>query len=111
MDSIGNLGKLAGLLKQAGKLKEKMEALQKKLAEKTIQATSGAGLVTATVNGVQEVVSIEIDDEIVGSGDKEMLQDLVASAVNAALERSREMARQEVSGITGGLGLNIPGLT
>ena len=111
MESIGKLGKLAGLLKQAGKLKEKMAALQTELAEKTVEATSGAGLVTVTVNGVQEVVSIEIDDEIVGSGDKEMLQDLVTSAVNAALERSREMAGQEVSKITGGLDLGIAGLT
>ena len=102
---------LTHLVKEAGKLKEKMEAVQDELAGRVVEASSGGGMVTASVNGRQEIVSIRIEKEIVDSGDAAMLQDLVAAACNAALSRSRDMMRDELLKVTGGLNIPLPGLT
>jgi len=96
------------MLKQAQKVQEKMAKVQEEMAEKIVDATSGGGMVKAVVNGKQEVVSIEIDPEIANSGDKEMIQDLVVAAVNAALVKSKELMAEEMGKLTGGI--NIPGL-
>ncbi len=99
---------LSNMLKQAQKVQEKMAKVQEEMAERIVDATSGGGMVKAVVNGKQEVVSIEIDPEIANSGDKEMIQDLVVAAVNAALVKSKELMAQEMGKLTGGI--NIPGL-
>jgi len=110
LGGLSNFSNMAKILKQAGQLKEQMEQMQQELARRTIDASAGGGMVSVTVNGRQEVVSIEIDDEIVSSGDGEMIQDLVTAACNSALERSREMMREEMAKLTGGLGIDIPGI-
>ncbi len=97
-------------MRQAQKMQEKMAELQKGLQTKTIEATSGGGMVTVVVNGAQEVSSIKIDPSVVDSKDMEMLQDLLLAAVNEGLRRSKEMASDEMGKLTSGLGLNIPGL-
>jgi DNA-binding YbaB/EbfC family protein len=96
------------MFKQAQKLQEKMLKLQEEMAEKTVEASSGGGMVRATANGRQQLTSIQIDKEVVDPEDVEMLQDLIIAAVNDALSRSQEMMSAEMSKLTGGM--NIPGL-
>lgn len=99
---------LGGLMKQAQKLQARMAEIQEELGRRTVTAQAGGGMVEATVNGRQELVSLRIDPEVANRDDIEMLQDLVTAAINEALNRSREMVAQEMSKLTGGL--QIPGL-
>ncbi len=100
---------IGSIMKQAQKMQAQIAKVQEELAKKTIEASSGGGMVSVVVNGKQEVVSIKIESEVIDSNDKEMLQDLVVAAVNEALRKSQEMVSEEMSKITGGL--QIPGLT
>jgi hypothetical protein len=99
---------MGNVMKQAQKLQAKMQRLQEEMAEKTVETTSGGGMVKVVASGKQQVVSIQIEKEVVDSDDVEMLQDLILAAVNDALLKSQEMVTQEMSKLTGGL--NIPGL-
>ena len=99
---------MGNMMKQAQKLQSRMMKLQDELAEKTVESSSGGGMVTVVANGKQQVVSITIEKEVVDPEDVEMLQDLVLAAVNDALLKSQQMVQQEMSKLTGGL--NIPGL-
>jgi hypothetical protein len=99
---------LSHLMKQAQKLQSKMTELQAELGNRTVSAQSGGGMVEATVNGRQEILALRIDPEVANPDDVEMLQDLILSAVNEALNRSREMVTQEMAKLTGGM--QIPGL-
>lgn len=100
---------MGNMMKQAQKLQSKMARLQEELAEKTVEASAGGGMVKVVANGKQQIVSVQIEKEVVDPDDVEMLQDLVLAAVNDALTRSQEMVSAEMSKLTGGL--NIPGLT
>jgi len=99
---------LAGIMKQAQMIQQKMARLQEEAALKTADATSGGGAVTATVNGKNEIISLTIKKEAVDPSDVEMLQDLVISAVNEALKKVHSEMSEEMSRITGGM--SIPGL-
>jgi nucleoid-associated protein EbfC len=103
-------GKFQNILKNAQGLQEKMLKVQQELEKKTTEGTSGGGMVTAIVNGKQEVVSLKIEPEVLASSDSTMLQDLIIAAVNQGIRSSREMMQQEISSATGNMGLNIPGL-
>ncbi|MDX1814896.1 MAG: YbaB/EbfC family nucleoid-associated protein [Thermodesulfobacteriota bacterium] len=96
------------VLRQAQRMQERLARVQEELAGKTVEASSGGGMVTAVVNGKQEVVSIRIEKEVVSPEDVELLQDLVAGAVNEAMSRSRKMMADEMAKITGGM--NLPGM-
>jgi DNA-binding YbaB/EbfC family protein len=96
------------LLKQAQQMHTKIAQLQEEMAGKTVEASSGGGMVSVVMNGKQEVLSIRIDPEVVNREEIEMLQDLIAAAVNEALRKSHEMMTEEMKKITGGL--SIPGL-
>lgn len=100
-----NMGQM---MKQAQKLQSKMMKLQEEMAEKTIETTSGGGMIKVVANGKQQIVSIQIEKEVVDPEDVEMLQDLILAAVNDALSKSQEMVSSEMGKLTGGL--NIPGL-
>ncbi len=102
---FGNMGKM---MKQVQAMQKKMAKLQEELGEKQVTASAGGGAVTVTVNGKQEVLAVKIDKEVVDPEDVEMLQDLVLSAVNEALNKAQEMMAEEMNKITGGM--NIPGL-
>ncbi|MRR15933.1 MAG: YbaB/EbfC family nucleoid-associated protein [Deltaproteobacteria bacterium] len=102
MHNIGNI------MKQAKKMQEKMGRLQQELETRTIEAQSGGGMVKVLVNGKFEIVSLKIEKEVVNPEDVEMLQDLIAAAVNEGIRKSQEMASSEMAKITGGLG--IPGM-
>ncbi len=99
---------MGNLMKQAQQMQEKLLKMQEELATRTIEASAGGGMVTVTVNGKSEVMSIKIEKEVVDPEDVEMLEDLVAAAVNEALRKAQEMMQEEMSKVTGGL--NIPGL-
>ena len=99
---------MGNMMKQAQKLQSRMLKLQEELAEKTVEATAGGGMVKVVVNGRQQVLSIRIEQEVVDPDDVEMLQDLILAAVNEALTKSQEMVSQEMAKLTGGM--NIPGL-
>ncbi|HMA84954.1 MAG TPA: YbaB/EbfC family nucleoid-associated protein [Desulfosalsimonadaceae bacterium] len=100
-----NMGKM---MKQAQQLQNKMEKLQEEMADKTIEASAGGGMVKAVANGRQQIVSISIEKEVVDPEDVEMLQDLIVAAVNDALTQSQQMVSEEMNKLTGGM--NIPGL-
>jgi DNA-binding YbaB/EbfC family protein len=99
---------MMSMMKQAQKLQAKMMEMQAELGNRTVSAQAGGGMVEATVNGRQELLSLRIDPEVASPDDVEMLQDLILAAVNEALNRSREMMAQEMSKLTGGM--QIPGL-
>lgn len=99
---------MGSLLKQAQKIQAEIARVQEELSRKTVEASSGGGMVTAVANGKQEIISVKIDPEVVKLNDMEMLQDLVLAAVNEALKKAQEMISEEMRKITGGL--NIPGL-
>ena len=98
---------LGDLMKKAQQMKANMEKVQEALALKEVEAGAGGGMVSVTVTGAQEVTGIVIDPSVIDPDDKEMLEDLVQAAVNEALRKSREMAAEEMSKITGGL--PVPG--
>ncbi|MDW7675004.1 MAG: YbaB/EbfC family nucleoid-associated protein [Bacillota bacterium] len=102
---FGNMNKM---MKQVQKMQADMAKMQEELANKTVEATAGGGVVKVVANGKQEVVSIEISPDAVDPDDVEMLQDMVLAAVNESLRKAQEMAASEMNKITGGL--KIPGL-
>ncbi|HKD45764.1 MAG TPA: YbaB/EbfC family nucleoid-associated protein [Candidatus Angelobacter sp.] len=93
------------MLEQAQK---QAQSLQEKMQQTVVEASSGGGTVTVKMNGKKQVLEVRIDPEAVKSGDVEMLQDLVAAAVNAAAQKVDEAMQSTVGGMLGGLG--IPGL-
>ena len=99
---------MGNMMKQAQKLQSQMMKLQEELADKTVESSSGGGMVTVVANGRQQIVSIQIENEVVDPDDVEMLQDLILAAVNDALAKAQEMVSSEMGKPTGGL--NIPGL-
>lgn len=96
------------ILKQAKMMQEKMVEIQKELANKTVEFSSGGGMVNVIINGRQELISVKIDTSVVNPNDVEMLQDLITAAVNGAIKRSQEMMTEEMGKVTAGL--NIPGV-
>lgn len=108
MSDENRIPDLGNLMEVAQKLQGDVARMQEDLAKLECEASSGGGLVSATVNGHHEVVSIQIDKEAVDPNDVELLQDLVTAAVNQATAKVRERAKEEMSKVTGGL--NIPGM-
>ena len=109
MKGIPNVG---NLMKQAQKIQSQMTKLQDELGDRTIEASSGGGMVTVVVNGRQEILTMNIDPEVIDPDDVEMLQDLIIAAVNDGMSRAKDMVSEEMGKLTKGLNLpNIPGLT
>ncbi len=96
------------MMKQAQKMQAKIMKIQEEMGERSVEASAGGGMVTVTANGKQEILSIRIEPEVVDPEDVEMLQDLVAAAVNEALKKAQEMMAEEMAKVTGGM--KIPGL-
>jgi len=99
---------LGNIMKQAQQMQAKMARVQQELEKKEVEATAGGGMVTAKVNGKQELLSLNIEKDVVDPEDVEMLQDLVMAAVNEAVKQSQKMIQEEMGKVTGGM--NIPGL-
>ena len=92
-----------GMMSQIKKLQEQMEATQSALAEETVTATVGGGAVKVTMTGAQVCKGIEIDPDLLKDADAEMLQDLILSGVNLALDQSRKLAEDRMGPLAGGL--------
>ena len=101
---------LGGLLKQAQALQERLASAQEDLAKRFVEGTAGGGMVTVTVNGRLEVMSVRIDPTLLVEPDGEMLQDLVVAAVNAAIQAAQRMMGEEMGKLGGGLGIKLPGM-
>ena len=99
----GGGGGQAGMMQQLQRLQQQMAEAQEHLAQETITATAGGGAVKVTMTGDQKCQSVEIDPALLKDADAEMLQDLVLTAVNLALEKSRELQEQVMGPLSGGL--------
>ena len=96
------------IMKQAQQMQQKMSQIQNELAGKIVTATVGGGMVSVTVNGKNELMSVQIEKEVINPEDQTMLQDLIVSAVNEGIKKAQDMAQAEMRKITGGI--NIPGI-
>lgn len=108
---FSDLAKMKDMLGQAKQMQEQME---RKLAETVVEASTGGGVVTVRMNGKKEILRLRIEPSAIGSAgsDLELLEDLIAAAVNEAGRRVDESVKSSLAGMMGGLGLpNIPGLT
>jgi nucleoid-associated protein EbfC len=99
---------MANLQRMAQQMQQEMLRVQGELEATTVDGSSGGGVVSATVTGKQELVSVTIDPTVVDPGDVEMLQDLVVAAINDALRASRDLAEEKMAAVTGGL--KLPGM-
>ena len=89
-------------------MQSKLAEIQEGLAKKTVEVSTGGGMVKVVANGLNEILSIKIDDELINMNDREVLEDLVTGAVNEVSKKVKELAQGEMTKITGGL--KIPGL-
>ena len=104
----GFSGGMAQLMKQANQMQTRMKKTQDELAKHEYEASSGGGAVTVKVNGEYKMMSLTINNDVMKSGDVEMLQDLILTATNEAVKIARETSQKEMEKITGGM--NVPGL-
>ena len=106
-----NKGNMSTILNQAREVQKKIEDVQTDLEKITINAESGGGLVTVMINGKQEILELNISKEAMKE-DKELLEDLIISAINKALSDSQEEMQSRMNSVTGGMlgGLKIPGM-
>ena len=95
----------AAMLKQAQKMQQDMLRMQEEMENKTYTATAGGGMVSATVNGKHEIVSLDIKPDAVDPDDMEMLQDMIIAAVNEAMRTADADHANSMSRLTGGLNL------
>ncbi len=102
---------ISSIAKMAQQMQTQMAQAQQELAETTLEATAGGGAVRVVITGAQEVRSVEIDPSAIDPDDVEMLQDLVVTAINEAIGRSKELERERMGSIAGGMGIpGMPGL-
>lgn len=106
----GGMPDFGALMQSAQQMQQNLARIQQELERKTAEGSSGGGMVKATVNGRHQVLKVEIEKEIVDPDDIGMLQDLVVAAINQAMSRASEMAKEQLAEATGGLPINIPGL-
>lgn len=100
---------MSKMMEKVREVQEKMKAAQDNLVNVTASAESGAGMVKAVVNGQKQVISLEVDNDLIKPDDKEMMCDLIIAAVNKALEEVEIKAKEELKKSTEGVIPNIPG--
>src|SRR5437773_8528245 len=100
------------LFQQVGQMQEQMQQAQAELANETVEATAGGGMVTVTANGAGEIKQIKIDPKAIDPSDPEILEDMILAAVNEALRSARSLMESKLGGLAGGAlgGLGLPGL-
>lgn len=106
---MAGLGDIAGLLKQAQNMQREMQKVQERLKERVVEGSAGGGAVVVHVSGNMDVLSVRIDRQAIDPNDKEMLEDLVLTAVKQGVERARELGKSELGKLTGGL--SLPGIS
>ncbi|MBI3941731.1 MAG: YbaB/EbfC family nucleoid-associated protein [Chloroflexi bacterium] len=95
-------------MKRLEELQAQMLAAQAELENKTVEVSVGGGVITLVMNGHQKLVSVTIKPEVLNPEDAEMLQDLMMAAVNEGVDRSQELASQQMGSVTGSLGIDLP---
>ncbi|MFQ3592827.1 MAG: YbaB/EbfC family nucleoid-associated protein [Gemmataceae bacterium] len=108
-DLFKNMGAMVGLLSSVPRLQEQIQAMQARLGQILVEGDAGAGMVRAKVNGRLELLAVTLSDEVLQLHDREMLEDLIRSAVNQAMNKAREAIAAETAKMTETLGLP-PGL-
>jgi DNA-binding YbaB/EbfC family protein len=106
-------GGMQGMLKQVQKMQAEMQKVQGELGNLTVSEEAGGGMITATANGNREIISVEIDTQVINDDEKEILEDLVVAAVNKALSSAGKLAEEEMAKVTKGMippGMNVPGM-
>ena len=99
---------MSEIMRKAQDFQQKMSQMQNELAGRTVTASVGGGMVSVTINGKIELLSIQIDKEVINPEDQAMLEDLIISAVNEGIKKAQDLAQSEMRKLTGGI--NIPGL-
>jgi DNA-binding YbaB/EbfC family protein len=99
---------MSEIMRQAQDFQQRLSQVQNELAGKIVTASVGGGMVSVTVNGKNELLSIQIDKEVISPDDQSMLQDLIVSAVNEGIKKAQDMAQTEMKKLTGGM--SIPGM-
>ena len=99
---------LGSIFKQAQEMQTKMADIQRDLAEKKVEVSTGGGMVKVVANGINEIISINIDDELISMNDREVLEDLLTGAINEVHRKVKDLAQEEMTRFTGGI--KIPGL-
>ena len=104
-------GNMSKILKQAQDVQKKIEQVQNQLSDMIIESESGWGMVKVKVNGKQEVLELDIDQTTLEE-DKEVIEDLIVSALNKALSKAQADSQEKMNSVTGGMmsGLKIPGM-
>ncbi len=100
---------MSKIMEQAQLMQQKMKQIQDDLAKKSIIGSAGGGMVTVTVNGQGDVLKVAIEDQLINKDEAQMLQDLIVAATNDGLRKAKELSKQELGHLTGGL--DLPGLT
>ncbi len=103
------LGNFAGLMKSAQELQQRMGAMNDSLASVRVEGSAGGGMVTIEATAQQRITGCQIEEAVFAAGDREMIEELIVSAVNQALEKAKQAQAEEMSRMTGDL--NIPGLS
>lgn len=98
------------IMAQAQKMQKKMAEAEEEAAKHVVEASAGGGMVSVKLNGRQELLEITLEKDVVNPEDIEMLQDLIVAAVNEGMKKSHQFMQEKMQALTGGLGLNIPGL-
>lgn len=101
---MGMPGGSGGMMNQLKRMQEQMAAAQEQLAQETVTESAGGGAVKVTATGDQKITAVVIDPDLVKDADVEMLQDLILTATNLALDKSRELAAERLGPLAGGLG-------
>lgn len=107
--SLGNLANIGSLMKQAQEMGGRMQALQDELRTKRATGNSGGGLVEVEVNGLGDALAVRIDPSLFEKGEREMIEDLLPAAINAAQAKAKQMHAEAMQSLAGGL--QIPGLS
>lgn len=96
------------IFKQAKEMQSKLEGIQQELARKRVEVSTGGGMVQIIANGLNEILSVKIDNELINMQDREVLEDLMVGAINEVHRKVKELAQDKMSQLTGGI--KIPGL-
>lgn len=107
--SLGNLANIGSLMKQAQEMSGRMQALQDELKTKRATGNAGGGLVEVEVNGLGDALAVRIDPSLIEKGEREMIEDLLPAAINAAQAKAKQMHAEAMQSLAGGL--QIPGLS
>jgi DNA-binding YbaB/EbfC family protein len=100
---LGNLGNLPALMKQAQEMSGRMQALQQELRNKRATGSAGGGLVEVEVNGLAEVLAVRIEPSLIEKGEREMIEDLLPAAFNAAQQKAKQLHAEAMQSLTGGI--------